>query len=367
MQRIRLAVAKAIIATAFSGWIGFSSAIELGPIQLVSKPGEAFQARIDITDLGDTQAGQLLPGLAPKSEFDRLGVPRSSALADLTFELVPADDQAQVIIRSTNPINDLALEFLLELYSPNSRIVKAYSLLFDPPADAAPMPLSDQIIEVGQRTLWSIAREVKPEGADINQTMLALLNTNPDVFERQNINGLIPGSRLQIPTAEALASIPAPLAKQLVEQQHEDWANGVATSDAPVVVAVEAPKATDAEVTESDVETVSLAEYQALQQQIAALETQLVQANAQRAEIQNALAQDSEQANQTLAQLERSLQNEQRERQAREQESERLSAALTRVREELAARKFKPGINRSATYGTRGTSQPSASRASSGQ
>ena len=159
----------------------------------------------------------------PKSEFDRLRA-TFAGLGRSDLELVPADDQAQVIIRSTNPINDLALEFLLELYSPNSRIVKAYSLLFDPPEDAAPMPLSDQIIEVGQRTLWSIAREVKPEGADINQTMLALLNTNPDVFERQNINGLIPVLACKYPMAEALASIPAPLAKQLVEQQHEDWA-----------------------------------------------------------------------------------------------------------------------------------------------
>ena len=86
-----------------------ATAIELGPIQLVSDAAEPFEARIAITDLGSTNPNQLLPGLAPQAEFERLGIPRIPELGELSFELVPGDGVAQIFIRSEQPVGDLAL------------------------------------------------------------------------------------------------------------------------------------------------------------------------------------------------------------------------------------------------------------------
>ncbi|GIR83168.1 MAG: hypothetical protein CM15mP84_09160 [Cellvibrionales bacterium] len=42
-------------------------------------------------------------------------------------------------------------------------------------------------------TLWSIATAAAPDGATIEQTMLAILAENPIAFDAQNVNGLKSG------------------------------------------------------------------------------------------------------------------------------------------------------------------------------
>ncbi|MGB0957221.1 MAG: type IV pilus assembly protein FimV, partial [Litorivicinus sp.] len=76
---------------AFAGSV---NAIELGPIQVVSQPGEPFRAQVSVTDLGGTSLDDLLPGLASQPDFERLGVPRLSVLSNLAFELVPGNGVA---------------------------------------------------------------------------------------------------------------------------------------------------------------------------------------------------------------------------------------------------------------------------------
>lgn len=57
----------------------------------------------------------------------------------------------------------------------------------------------------------------------LDQTMLALLQANPDAFSEGNINRLRSGSVLRVPSHEDVAGISADEATQLVRQQAKQW------------------------------------------------------------------------------------------------------------------------------------------------
>lgn len=72
-------------------------------------------------------------------------------------------------------------------------------------------------------TLWSIARRVKPAGASIAQTMVALVRLNPEAFVDRNVHRIQGGYVLDLPTtAEALAT-PAADAQRIVSEQDANW------------------------------------------------------------------------------------------------------------------------------------------------
>ncbi len=72
-------------------------------------------------------------------------------------------------------------------------------------------------------TLWSIARRVKPTGAGIAQTMVALVRLNPEAFVDRNVHQIRGGHMLDLPTtAEALAT-PAADAQRIVSAQDANW------------------------------------------------------------------------------------------------------------------------------------------------
>ena len=72
-------------------------------------------------------------------------------------------------------------------------------------------------------TLWSIARRVKPAGASMAQTMVALVRLNPEAFIDRNLNRIRGGYVLNLPTtAEALAT-PDGDARRIVSAQDANW------------------------------------------------------------------------------------------------------------------------------------------------
>ena len=76
-------------------------------------------------------------------------------------------------------------------------------------------------------TLWQVARRVDAGGdLDRNQVMLALLRANPQAFTLScNVNAALRvGARLRVPTAEEIAVVDAPAARQAMADQGRDWA-----------------------------------------------------------------------------------------------------------------------------------------------
>lgn len=73
------------------------------------------------------------------------------------------------------------------------------------------------------QTLSEIASDLKPAGYTLDQTMLALLRTNPDAFIGNDINKLKQGAVLRMPGQDEIARLGAAEAAVIVRDQIEQW------------------------------------------------------------------------------------------------------------------------------------------------
>ena len=93
------------------------------------------------------------------------------------------------------------------------------------PADITPAPQIANAALAVQRgqTLSEIATQAGRPGYTLDQTMLALLRTNPDAFIRGNINLLKAGAVLRMPDATEISQLSAGEAAVVVHDQIEQW------------------------------------------------------------------------------------------------------------------------------------------------
>jgi pilus assembly protein FimV len=91
------------------------------------------------------------------------------------------------------------------------------------PAIAAPTASSSGSVTVARgQTLSQIARSVQQSGT-LDQTMIALLQANPQAFIGNNINRLRAGATLRMPTAEETEALASAEASAMVRRQISDW------------------------------------------------------------------------------------------------------------------------------------------------
>jgi len=127
-----------------------------------------------------------------------------------------------------------------------------------PPAPVpAPTPVAAANGQYGPvaagQTLWSIANSVRPDpDLSTNQMMLAILRSNPDAFDQDNINRLKSGSVLRIPDRDEVSRLSAEQAAALVHEQAAAWRTPRAPVPQPAEVAnAESPKLKPAAHTEA--------------------------------------------------------------------------------------------------------------------
>lgn len=89
---------------------------------------------------------------------------------------------------------------------------------------AAPQFKSIKQVRVGETdTLWSLARDQRPQGVTIKQAMLGILEANPSAFTHHNINALGAGNSIQIPDASFMQQYSAAEASKEVNRQNKAW------------------------------------------------------------------------------------------------------------------------------------------------
>lgn len=99
------------------------------------------------------------------------------------------------------------------------------------PATSAPAHVGDVYgpVDTGD-TLWTIAQNTRPdESVTINQMMLALLRANPEAFIDNNINRLRKGAVLRIPAREETTLLAVADAAAQVREQMQAWNDAAAT------------------------------------------------------------------------------------------------------------------------------------------
>ena len=128
---------------------GVASALGLGEIRVISRPGEPLIAQIPIVSSAMGELEQAHVGLASDDVFQRVGVdPPDALVRGLQFTFAKdAHDHALIWVTSQAPINQRAINFLIALEWPQGRLVREYTALVDTPvtfaSEESPAPVID--------------------------------------------------------------------------------------------------------------------------------------------------------------------------------------------------------------------------------
>ena len=235
--------------------------LSLGSVTVESYLNQPLRLRIEILQLGDTRLNDVTVQMASTDDFVQLGIERVEILSNVRFRTEELADGAWVLLTSDAIIAEPYLRFVLETRWPSGRQLSEHTALLDLPvftdesaqaegslrqpistvlggrganeqtnstlADAAPertaLPERDTIETNSSSTLIRIARQIRPdESVSLQQTMIAIQALNPDAFADDNINRLLTGQILRLPTEQEIRSIDAVEALVEVGQQNQE-------------------------------------------------------------------------------------------------------------------------------------------------
>ncbi|MGH8333474.1 MAG: FimV/HubP family polar landmark protein, partial [Pseudomonas sp.] len=225
---------------------GMAHALGLGELTLKSTLNQPLVAEIELLDVKDLTAAELVPSLASPEDFAKAGVDRQAFLNDLTFTpVLNASGKSILRVTSSKPLSEPMVKFLVQVMWPSGRLLRDFSVLLEPSkfspqtADAAAQPAPTQTVTAPvtggtnptqyttapRDTLWEIAAKAR-NGGSVQQTMLAIQALNPDAFIDGNINRLKAGQVLRLPDQAQSTSLPQPKAIAEVSAQNTAWRQG---------------------------------------------------------------------------------------------------------------------------------------------
>jgi pilus assembly protein FimV len=271
------ASAAAVAAAVLLGtWALDAGAVALGRITVQSALGEPLNAEIDIPEINADEVASLKTVVASPDAFKAAGLEFNPALADLKITLEKRPDGRYFLrLKSPRAVNDPFIDLLLDSSWSSGRVVRDYTMLFDPPtmranqqpltaqtgpaasrpaaapsassqapaaAARAPAPSSrttttarapaaapvspgegKQVTVQAGDTAGKIATANKAPTVSLDQMLVAMLRANPDAFISGNVNRLRAGAVLEVPSAEDAALIPPDDAKQTLVVQSRDF------------------------------------------------------------------------------------------------------------------------------------------------
>ena len=268
-----------LVLLLFSGWV---SALGLGEIKMNSAMNEPMDAEVEILNLGDLTENEVQVKLASAQDFERAGVERLFLLVDLRFSLDLSKRSRPLLrITSKKPIKEPYLDFLVDMRWTSGRMLREYTILMDLPAFAMEKPMGKQVtatrkssptvtavpvtssrgtsesltapisspeqsaeeivesssapvtearvsesgsytVNAGD-TLWAIADMNRPEGASVQQAIMAIYKSNPDAFINNNSNLVRKGAVLRIPNAGDIEDLSHQAAVNELKKHTDTW------------------------------------------------------------------------------------------------------------------------------------------------
>lgn len=274
-QKTALAAAAAAL---FGLWGSNAAALSLGRITVLSALGEPLRAEIEVPEINAQEAASLKTGVASPEAFRAAGLEYNPAMTGLqaTLQRRP-DGRAYIRLSSNRAINDPFVDMILEANWGSGRIVRDYTMLFDPPslrqapsatpvpaqispqstpsrtesprpatpaftttrplapqrsnartplpaaATKAPRPRTEQLTVKSGDTASEIAVATKPANISLDQMLVAMLRANPSAFINDNVNRVKAGAVVVIPTAEQAGATSAAQATQIIVAQSRDF------------------------------------------------------------------------------------------------------------------------------------------------
>lgn len=253
-------------------------ALSLGRITVQSSIGEPLRAEIEIPDINAEEASTLKAAVASPDAFRAAGLEYNAAMSSLQVSMQRRPDgRAFIRISSDRTINEPFVDMIIEASWASGRIVRDYTMLFDPPnlraagpaaqtpaqlsaapaaaarpqasatasqptpaakpvegrkpsgkpAAAAPTRTSAesdrQVTVKAGDTAGKIAAATKPANVSLDQMLVALLRANPDAFIGANINRIKAGAVMDVPSADEAGATSQREASQMIVAQSKDF------------------------------------------------------------------------------------------------------------------------------------------------
>jgi pilus assembly protein FimV len=264
------------VAASLGLWAPNAMALSLGSVAVQSALGEPLRAEVEVLNINAEEAASLKTTLASPESFKAAGLEYSEIAASIQASLQKKPDgRAYIRLSSERAINEPFVDLILEANWASGRILRDYTLLFDPPnlrstAASAPTPAqlpaqvqvpppvsqanavrsaptasatsdttrparprksaaatptvsNEQVLVKAGDTAGRIAAASRQDKVSLDQMLVALLRANPQAFVGNNVNRLKAGSVINIPTAEQAVATPAAEAAQMVVAQSRDF------------------------------------------------------------------------------------------------------------------------------------------------
>ncbi len=265
-------------------WLAASNAyaLGLGRLSVQSALGEALRAEIDVTSLTPEEAGTLRVRVAPPEAYKAAGVDYNAVLPVTNVELQRrTDGRPYLRVTSDRAVQEPFVDVILEITWASGRLVREYTMLFDPattarapapsapaaapsiaaappaaapaaapvapaprasrpaaeprsataaaapvpaatPAPSGPLGPDEYKVRPGD-TLSRIAGKTQRGGVSLDQMLVSLYKANPEAFVGNNMNRLKSGSVLSVPSAEDAKAVSSAEARQLIQAQSADF------------------------------------------------------------------------------------------------------------------------------------------------
>ena len=262
-------------------------ALGLGRLAVQSALGESLRAEIDVTSLSAEEASNLKVRIAPPESYRAAGVDYNPVLpATQAVLLRRADGRPYLRLSSDRAVQEPFVDVILELTWSTGRLVREYTLLFDPPSNravaAAPAPVAPAAasaapapaaapapptmaeppvtaarpaerklpvpkiapaptpapVAEGRQAATSgadsyqvrtgdslsrIAARTQRAGVSLDQMLVSLYRGNPQAFIENNMNRLKSGVLLNVPAADAAKAVTTSEARQVIQAQSADF------------------------------------------------------------------------------------------------------------------------------------------------
>jgi pilus assembly protein FimV len=210
-------------------------AAELGNAKVQSHLTEQLKVLIPLTGLNGIPLDEVKIQLAPESYYRQAGLSLDQLAGNITFQIKTEGSQSFILMSSKQIITDPILSILVEVTSGESKVIKEFDLLLNPPVqkgankpvetnfnnlpnNVTPAATATQAdgwqhiknvldVTMGGDTLYDIAKRAAQGGSvSVRPMMQAIINANPAAFVGGNGNELKTGVTLKVPTSSVAKS-----------------------------------------------------------------------------------------------------------------------------------------------------------------
>ncbi|TLS67648.1 hypothetical protein FE236_12650 [Mariprofundus erugo] len=244
-----------------------ANAASLGRIEVNSRLGEPFYAEVPLELDADEVASRVLVEIADGGDYRIFEVYRDPVLDAIRADIVSDKRGTRVELSSRTSINSPFFNLVLKIRTGRVSHFRKYPVMIDtaktaevaaraPQADAV-QPADNQPINPVTTTTGQVAavetKEAAPQPGpwartdtygpivrgdslsviasrlrtddrySVNQAMVALFEKNRDKFDKENMNLLMAGSVLKVPTAAEVESHSAAEARKILREHEKAW------------------------------------------------------------------------------------------------------------------------------------------------